>query len=473
MYSQNYNTIKQTMSKTLKQLSAYGVGFQIKVLNSLLKNKEFLININDILEAESFDNPAHKWIVEEILLYYSKYHTTPSLDFLSVEVKKIENEVLRVSIIEQLKEAYKITNDDKEFVELEFANFCRNQQLKKALFQSVELYEKGDIESIWGLMDRTRKAGTEKNIGHEYNKDIESRYRNEERLPIATGWAIIDELLGGGLGCGDLGLIFGNPGGGKSWCLVAMAANAVKMGYNVIYYTLELSEAYVGKRFDACFTQIETEKLAFNREKVEATVNQLEGNLIVKEYSPGKASISTIEGHIQKCTDLEVRPDIVMIDYVDLLKSKKTAREKKDEIDDIYTATKGLARDLKIPIWTVSQVNRMGAKDDIIEADKAAGSYDKIMIADFAMSLSRKRQDKVGGTGRFHIMKNRYGMDGMTYGGLLDTAIGAIEITSSELDESVFSPPGSTPPAQGNTFANFNKDERDILSKKFFQLTQP
>ena len=61
----------------------------------------------------------------------------------------------------------------------------------------------------------------------------------------------------------------------------------------------------------------------------------------------------------------------------------------------------------------------------------------------------------------------------MTYGGLLNTSIGAIEITSSELDESVFTPPGSTPPTQTNTFANFNKDERDILSKKFFQLTQP
>ena len=76
-----------------------------------------------------------------------------------------------------------------------------------------------------------------------------------------------------------------------------------------------------------------------------------------------------------------------------------------------HISTKGLARELNIPIWSVSQVNRAGAKDDIIEGDKAAGSYDKIMITDVAMSLSRKRKDKVDGTGRFHIMKNRYGMD--------------------------------------------------------------
>ncbi len=82
-------------------------------------------------------------------------------------------------------------------------------------------------------------------------------------------------------------------------------------------------------------------------------------------------------------------------------------RERKDEIDDIYLSTKGLARELKIPIWSVSQVNRAGAKDDIIEGDKAAGSYDKIMVTDVAISLSRKKEDKVKGTGRFHIMLKR------------------------------------------------------------------
>ena len=47
-------------------------------------------------------------------------------------------------------------------------------------------------------------------------------------------------LLQGGLGNGDFGLIFGNPGGGKSWCLVALGGYAVRMGYNVLHYTLEL-----------------------------------------------------------------------------------------------------------------------------------------------------------------------------------------------------------------------------------------
>jgi hypothetical protein len=91
-------------------------------------------------------------------------------------------------------------------------------------------------------------------------------------------------------------------------------------------------------------------------------------------------------------------------------------------------SVKGLARDLNIPVWSVSQVNRSGAQDDIIQGDKAAGSYDKIMISDFCMSLSRKKEDKVNGTGRLHVMKNRYGMDGLTYNCKVDTTTGHIDL---------------------------------------------
>ena len=417
----------------LNQLNQYGVGFQVKVMSSLLKHKEFLQNIHDILEEEYFDNPAHKWIVEEILKYHYKYHTTPSLDALQVEVKKIDNEVLKVSVIEQLKEAYKASNEDQEYVEQEFANFCKNQQLKKALLSSVDLLEKGQYDDIRYLIDSALKAGMDKNLGHEYEKDTETRYRAEDRNPIPTPWPHVNDLLQGGLGAGDVGIIFGNPGGGKSWMLTALGAMPVSLGYTVAHYTLELSEGYMGRRYDATFTGLKVQELGLHRQEVNEMIEKLKGKLIIKEFSMGKASIASIESHIQKMTDLGTRPDLVIIDYVDLLKSKRKSIDRKDEIDDIYISTKALARDLKLPIWTVSQVNRAGAKDDVIEGDKAAGSYNKVMIADFAMSLSRKRLDKMNGTGRAHIMKNRYGGDGMTYPMKINTENGNIEILNREM----------------------------------------
>ena len=454
---------------TLNSINQYGHDFQIKVLSSLLTHKEFLVNIHDIISEEYFENQAQKWAIKEVLNYYDKYHTTPSLDILKVELQKVDNEVLQISIKEQLKQAFVSSDDDLEYVQEEFTNFCKNQQLKKALMSSVDLLKAGDFDGIRFIVDNALKAGQDKNIGHEYAKDIESRYRENSREIVPTPWPRINDLLQGGLGNGDFGLIFGNPGGGKSWSLVSLGGHAVKMGYTVLHYTLELGEDYVGKRYDAFFTKIPVNKVDSHKDQVAELIPQLPGTLIIKEYPTGKATVSTIESHIAKATSMGSKPDLVIIDYVDLLSSRKTNRERKDEIDDIYTSTKGLARQLDIPIWSVSQVNRAGANDNVIQGDKAAGSYDKIMITDFCMSLSRKKEDKVNNTGRFHLMKNRYGMDGITFGIEADTSTGHFTI-KNEYDEEDQSEP-LAPTTRSNKFdTDVDTFDKAQLRKKFFEL---
>ena len=112
------------------------------------------------------------------------------------------------------------------------------------------------------------------------------------------------------------------------------------------------------------------------------------------------------------------------------------------------------------------QVNRAGAKDDVIEGDKAAGSYDKIMITDFCLSLSRKAKDKVNGTGRFHIMKNRYGMDGLTFGVKADTSTGHFEVHDYNADDYESDEVTTSNKPQGD----FDTFDKKMLSNKFFEL---
>ena len=455
---------------TLKTLNQYGPHFQVRVLSSLLNHKDFLTNIHDILSEDYFDNQSHKWIISEILKYYDKYHTTPSMDVLKIELQKIENEVLGLGIKTELGLAYRVDEDDSDYIQEEFSSFCKNQQLKKALLGSVDLLKMGDYDSIKNLIGNALKAGQDKNIGHEYKKDIESRYREDHRTTIATPWEKINDILQGGLGNGDFGLIFGNPGGGKSWSLVALGGHAVRAGYNVLHYTLELGEQYVGRRYDAFFSKIPVDQILNNRTKIEEIIPEIPGELIIKEFPTGRATISTIESHIRKVEDLGVKADLIIIDYVDLLSTKKRTADRKGEIDDIYTSTKGLARELNVPIWSVSQVNRAGAKDDVIEGDKAAGSYDKIMITDFCLSLSRKAKDKVNGTGRFHIMKNRYGMDGLTFGVKADTSTGHFEVHDYNADDYE-----SDEPTSNRSQGDFDTFDKKMLSKvasssKFFDL---
>jgi hypothetical protein len=172
--------------------------------------------------------------------------------------------------------------------------------------------------------------------------------------------------------------------------------------------------------------------------------------------------MSTIEAHISKVTDLGYAPDLVIIDYVDLLKSTSGSKDEKEKLDNTYISTKALARTLNIPIWSVSQVNRAGARDETIEGDKAAGSYNKMMITDFCMSLSRLPQDKVNGTGRFFIMKNRYGFDGVTYHADIDASTGHIKM-DEEPRVFVENEPAST----SNNFNEPTKNDKFVLNQLF------
>jgi replicative DNA helicase len=426
------------------KLTKYGHQFQTKALALLITDKEFLQQVSDIVYPEYFDSDANKWIAEQTIKYYEEYRTTPTMEVFKVELDKIKNEIISVAVKEQLKETYKATKaKDLKFVGDEYLDFCKNQTLKGALIKSVDLLEMGGYDDIRTLIGNALKAGVEKSLGHEYIKELEDRYREDSRSVVETPWDNINRLLGGGLGKGDLGLIVGGPGTGKSWALVAIGAHAVSLGCKVLHYTLELDDIYVGRRYDATFTEIPVDDIVEHKDVVEEKLKSLRGELYLKNYPTNGAGINTLHAHIEKCKGQDINPDLIIVDYADLLKG--SGKERRDRLDDIYLNLRGLAGEVKLPIWTASQVNRTGAREEIIQGDRIAESYAKMMISDFAMSLSRTNNDKENGTGRWHIMKNRYGPDGMTFNSTIDLSIGKIEIldeTTSNSENGVRTPMG-------------------------------
>ena len=453
---------------TLSSLAKYGHTFQTKVIGALLTQRDFLLNIVGSLDSEYFESQAAKWIIEYIVKYFSDYHTYPTIEILSIEIKKIENEVLKIALTDALREAYKMADvSDLEWVEKEFTDFCKNQHMKKAIMTSVDLLNMGDFDGIRSLINDAMKAGEERDIGHSYDEDIESRYREDDRNVIPFPWPVFNELTQGGSGKGDLVLVFGNPKGGKSWAVAAMGAHAAMLGYNVLHYSLELSEGYMGKRYDAIFSKIPVDQLDKHRAEVEAAISKVKGKIIIKEYPPKRASFDTLESHIQQLEHQnDFKPDLIIIDYLDYMRTKgRNAR--KDEIDDVYVDAKGLAKQLGIPIISPSQANRTGAGEEILEGKHAAGSYDKIMIADILISLARGRKDRINGTGKWHIMGNRYGPDGLTFNSKIDTSNGQIEIYNQPLDDEEFETQCSN--KKTNNFSNVGEEDKMVLKSKFLE----
>ena len=409
------------------RLSSYGYAFQIKVITSLLTDKSFLQQISDIMSPSYFESEANKWIIDIILDYHIEYKASPTLEVMKVKLENVEHDVLKEQIIAHLKDAWKYTeSSDLTYIKDQALDFCKNQEIKKAILQSVELLKQGDYEGIKSNVDNALKAGADKDIGHDYMINIEERYSDSVRYPQETPWDVINELTDGGLGKGELGVMVAPAGIGKSWALMNVGAHAVKRGKTVLHYTLELNAAYVGLRYDSVITGIANQNLKHYKEDIKDQLSKLNGELIIKHYPTKSVSVMGIRAHVEKCIMQGKKPDVIIVDYADLLRGH--GQEKRHELEGIYEDLRGMAGEYEIPVWTASQANRSSLEEDIIDASKVSESYGKVMVADFILSLSRKVQDKLAGTGRWHVIKNRFGPDGITFPSKMNTSNGQFNI---------------------------------------------
>jgi len=101
-----------------------------------------------------------------------------------------------------------------------------------------------------------------------------------------------------------------------------------------------------------------------------------------------------------------------------------------------------------------------GANEDVVQAHNIADSYRKIMTADVVISVSRKTSDKSKGTARFHIMKNRFGADGLTFPAKMNTSCGDIEL---------FDPNSQDGIELQNLMGEDSEEETNIVKKKLNQ----
>ena len=414
------------MSETLTQ---FGISFQSKIIASLLSTKKFIQTISDILDPSMFDSDSNKWLVNCIKDYYYEYKKQPTLEVIKYKIEEIDNAVLKSGVIDKLREVWKnIEATDLEFVQSETLDFCKNQTLKGAILESVDLLENKDYDGIKSIIDEAMKAGTTRDLGHDYIVSLETRLAESARVTVKTPWDVVNDIIDGGLGAGELGVIVAPAGIGKSWTLQAIGASALKDGKTIVHYTLELNENYVGLRYDSIFTGVTTSNIKYYKEDVESKISKLPGKLLIKYFPTKGASVQTLSSHLKQIEISGEKPDMVIVDYADILMPTGNFREKRHAIGGIYEDLRGLAGEVEVPIWTASQANRSALEEEIIGADKVAEDYSKVMTADFVMSMSRKVEDKIANTGRFHVIKNRFGIDGVTYPSKINTNIGQVLI---------------------------------------------
>jgi replicative DNA helicase len=462
--------------------ASLGKSFQEKMLQALLTDRQWSTQFIEVFNVDECLEPVYlKLIANKYINYYHQYKEFPTIDLMITIVKdelsSNQDLVVREQCYNFLQKVIKNENgNDLPWVKEKAFTFCRQQLLKKALGESVDIILTDKYETVVDIMKNAIAAGMSSSPGHDYNNDIEARYSETFRHAIKTGIPDLDDkkIMGGGLGAGEIGIVVAPSGVGKSHALTHFGSQALLQGKNVFHYTMELNERYVGIRYDSHLTDINSSNCSeakhIIKEYFEANKDYL-GRLIIKEFPARSITVNNIKSHVEKMSYKGVRPDMVIIDYAGIIRSTERYELPRLEMQFVIQEIRRMAKELDVPVWTALQSNKEGAKSDIVDLTNMAESYGQAAEADFVLGLQRISTQKATGLGTMFVAKNRFGIDGVQYKIHLDTARSKIRVlTADEVEGMQHEMESEKEKIQDDTVSRFKDAIRK--SKEKLQLTK-
>ena len=402
--------------------------FQIDILSLMYQKWDFLVFSADVIDPAYFDDKVLIWFFTTMVNHYRKYNESPHKNYIENELlKAASSKSIKQEEFESFSEVFKELDEavlSEQYVREEVIRFCKTQATKKAILEIGEmLYSEDDgvWDTIGKKIDDARSVGSSAmDLGLNYIATVEDRAARrefeDELMKASSGIYDLDLLLGGGIETQQMIIWMGGTGAGKSLALAGAAKKAFTERLKVIYYTLELSEDIIARRFDSCFSKIPMSDLTGNATRVVHEVKRwgrrYGENLIIKQYAPRQASVNTIRAHLTMLSNSGFKPDVVVVDYLDLLKPLTSYNDEYADLGAVATDLRGLAVDFDVPLMTATQVNRAGMQSDVVELVHVSDSLKKLFVADIVVAICRNRDEKNQNRARIFIAKNRNGPEG-------------------------------------------------------------
>lgn len=321
--------------------------------------------------------------------FYKSYKSIPSMESIKIKLDEIKEplfkQTLSTTYVQLLQ---KFDDDNLGFIKDTAINFCRFQQVKSAILQSVDLLKLEDYEQIYELINKTRYKGLNNDLGSEYVDTFDRRHsleKEEEFIPFP--WQVMTNITNGGMKPKKLYLVLAPTGVGKSWAFISIAAKAMQEGKKVVYYTLEMTEDEIGERIDStlCGKTLEYIRDPDNHEKVKQQLEPYRNLLRIKEFLPNKTRLVEIENHynLLKLFD-NFDADVVIIDYGDIIKKESSVNSMYSAYGDVFTMMKTLAKEYDIPVVSGTQGQRCLSKNTIVDVkNKGKIKLEQVNVGDY------------------------------------------------------------------------------------------
>ena len=380
----------------------YGIEVQKLYLELMLADAEVFVRCQGIFDHTLFDRKLQD-AAEFINEYAKQYSVLP------------DYEMVNASCRTDMKRPEDVKEGHMDWLMDEFESFTRHKAIERAIIASADLLEKHNYGEVETLIKEAVQIGLARDMGTDYFADPRARLMGlkDKNGQISTGWPCMDRKLFGGMNRGELNIFAGGSGAGKSLFLANLGVNWALMGLNVVYLTLELSEALVSMRIDSMVTGVGTKEIFKDIDSVEMKVKMIgkKAGMLQIKYMPSGKTVNDIRAYIK---EYEIRVgkkvDVLLVDYLDLLMpiGKKISAENLF-VKDKYVSEelRNLAMEKKILLVTAAQLNRGAVEEVEFDHSHISGGLSKIQTADNVFGIFTSRAMRERGRYQIQLMKTR------------------------------------------------------------------
>ena len=431
------------MGEILKKtnLGYLGIEFQYRLISSFFVEPGFFSDLNSIIDQNMFTDSHLRGIVATIKEYYHKYGSMISYDMLLIKLnEKTLNEDDRQYYVETIDKLKHTTTEGHEEIEEMAEKFFKQQNLIKVANKLKDIAGDGDLakyDECQRIMEEAMSIGRKSHDESHPLDNIDGDLSQQNVTTIPTGIARLDEILGGGLDKGKVGLIICPMGLGKTSMTTCFAANAATYrceknnyeGYKVLQICFEDLPRDLHRKYMAKMSQIESKDLS----KDELTISNVKAilathpdkdlinnNIVIKKCLTGEVKASDIKEIIRKKINEGFKPDLVIVDYFECIEPeygsiKSDVTEKEGRTMRKFET---MAGELDIALWIPTQGNRDSISADVVTNDKVGGSIRKNQIAQVVISIARSVEDMKKKIAKIAVLKNRSGSAGDVLNGV-------------------------------------------------------
>lgn len=405
--------------------TVFDIEFEDSVLGQCLRDDAFLRRAVRVCNAHHFGTKEHSWVWRVISETWNRFRERPNVKVIlarsRLDFKKEEERKQHLALVHRLL-ARKPTSPKAAFEELQ--RFVRHVTLQLAGERMAEALEKGDLDAADKALHTASRSGHMDRIWTHipwietfHDRQAARKYEREhpeEFKIIPTGLPKLDKAMGGGGRGGEVGLIMGTTGRGKSILLSNLTHNGISRKYRGVYFAMEMPARQVATRQDARWSAFKYDQFkGFDFKPSELRELEARYKKAAKQFANmfhiismpvRSATIQTVRAALDDLNDeYGFVPDFIAMDSGDHLNATQSLESFRLQQAAVYWDLKNLAEEMNVLVWSSVHAGREWAFQ-IATAEATSESYDKARIADIILSINDPNAKDVLGLRRKKVV---------------------------------------------------------------------